>query len=73
MDFNSIAFRLNLLVMIIITSILIGFGVVDYYQTKATVLERIRGEANLATDRLYTTLPRAIWSFDDTMVDVVSA
>ena len=64
MNVNSIAFRLNLRFMVIITTLLAIFGGLNYIKTKGEREADIEEQVQSAISRMKMNLPTAIWNSD---------
>jgi methyl-accepting chemotaxis protein len=65
MNINSIGFRLNLLFLVIVSTLLLGFGLYNYHVTRSEREAGLERQVASSLLRMSTSLPNAIWNFDD--------
>ncbi len=65
MKINSIGFRLNLLFLVVVSSLLLGFGLYNYTLTRSEREAGLERQVASSLQRMSTSLPNAIWNFDD--------
>jgi methyl-accepting chemotaxis protein len=68
---RSIHFRLNALFVLIVTSVLLVFGAINYVKAKAEREASMQRQVEAALARLSASLPNAIWNYDKTQIEVV--
>ena len=66
---KSISKRLNLIFVSIVTLVLIGSGVLNYYSAKSDLDQRLQEQANGLSTRLKLSVPALLWSFDENQID----
>jgi methyl-accepting chemotaxis protein len=64
MNRHSINFRLNTLFLLIVSVVLLGFGVLNYVRTKHSLEEALNRQVDSVLSRLGGSLPEAVWNFD---------
>nr|WP_315464606.1 methyl-accepting chemotaxis protein [uncultured Rhodoferax sp.] len=69
MKTSSIKFRLNFLFVLIISLLLLAFGVVNYVRTKASLEESDNKQIEATLVRLAAALPTALWNLDKAQID----
>jgi methyl-accepting chemotaxis protein len=66
---KSAAFKLNAIVFGLVCFLLLGFGVGNYYRTKLEREASLNAEVTSALDRLFATLPLALWNMDKNVAE----
>ena len=69
MNSTSIKFRLNFFFVLIISVLLLAFGALNYFRTKASMENAMEQQIEAALGRLSTSLPNALWNFDKTQIN----
>lgn len=65
MNKDSISFKVITSALIVITVVLVIFGVYDYLTQKDRLKQRQAEQITLVADRLQLNLPKAIWNFEE--------
>ena len=63
---QSISFKLIFSAFIVITALVIGFGINDYIAQSDHLKDKQKTNLKLATSRLQLNLPSAIWNYEET-------
>jgi methyl-accepting chemotaxis protein len=71
MNTKSISFRLNILFVILVTTLLIISGAVHYVKSKNEREGSIEQQTELSLGRLGTSLPNPLWNYDKAQVEQV--
>ncbi|MDK2124292.1 methyl-accepting chemotaxis protein [Parachitinimonas caeni] len=68
---HSIAFKLNLLFVLVVTTTLVGFGAFNYFRIRASLENALEQEVTGVITRLSQSLPGAVWNFDLPQVEKI--
>jgi|GEM_PF-2542828 len=71
MNINSIRFRLNALFILIVTTLLLAFGIFNYMKTKSEREVLMDRQVQHALVRLSTSLPSAVWNYDKKQIEEI--
>ena len=71
MKTSSIKFRLNVLFVVIISTLLLCFGAINYVKAKGKLEASMVQQVDATLGRLSVSLPGSIWNFDKTQIDQV--
>jgi len=66
---TSIKKRLTVLCILIISTILFSFSVLDYFRIKASLQESMAQQVEASLERLSNSLPRSLWNYDKALID----
>ena len=61
---DSIAFRFNLVALIVVTLVLVGFGYYNYQASSKRFYQQLNDQSDLLMDRLELSLPNTLWNFE---------
>lgn len=61
---DSISFKFNVLAVLCVTVLLVGFGWYNYSSTKQSLSAQQEAQVNLLLDRLQLSLPATLWNFE---------
>ncbi len=61
---DSIAFRFNLVALIVVTLVLAGFGFYNYQASSDRFYRQLEHQSDLLLDRLELSLPNTLWNFE---------
>lgn len=61
---ETISFRFNAIAVIVVTIILVAFGVYSYQSTKTSLYKGLDKQVALLLDRLELSLPSTLWNFE---------
>lgn len=61
---DSIAFRFNLVALVVVTLVLAGFGFYNYQMSSDRYYKQLNAESDLLLDRLELSLPTTLWNFE---------
>jgi len=61
---DSISFKFNILAIVCVTVLLVGFGAYNYMSTEKTLRKQLDAQVVLLLDRLQLSLPTTLWNFE---------
>lgn len=61
---DSIAFRFNLVALVVVTLVLAGFGFYNYQLSSERYYKQLDAQSELLLDRLELSLPNTLWNFE---------
>lgn len=61
---DSISFKFNLIAVLCVTVLLVGFGAYNYVSTEKSLRKQLDGQIVLLLDRLQLSLPTTLWNFE---------
>jgi methyl-accepting chemotaxis protein len=70
-DRHSISFRLNTLFLLVVSVVLLGFGVFNYSRTKQALEDSLNRQVDSVLSRLGGSLPEAVWNFDKKQIQKI--
>ena len=68
---HSISARLNVLFVVVITLLLVGFGIYSYVGVKNAMLSQLDEGAKALTVRSTLSLPAPLWNLDNTQIEKI--
>ncbi len=66
---KSISKRLNIIFISMVTLVLIGSGVLNYFSAKSDLDQRLQEQAIALSTRLKLNVPALLWNFDEKQID----
>ena len=66
---KSISKRLNMIFVSIVTFVLIGSGLLNYFSAKSDLDQRLQEQATALSTRLKLSVPALLWNFDEKQID----
>jgi len=61
---NSISFKFNILAIVCVTVLLVGFGAYNYISTEKSLRKQLDAQVGLMLGRLQLSLPTTLWNFE---------
>lgn len=68
MNTSSVRFRLNALFVLIVSSLLLVFGAINYGRTKSQLEASMDRQVDASLARMASSLPSTIWNFDQAQI-----
>ena len=68
MNTSSVRFRLNAMLVVIVSCLLVAFGVINYTRTKGHLETSMDRQIDAALERMSASLPTTLWNFDQAQI-----